>query len=162
MAIIKVRKLDKNYDVCRGNGNNDFLYDLDATVQLHVQRLRLWRGEWFLDTDDGMPWLQLLGKPNEQEIEFEFKKRLLETPGIAKITKYEHTHDTETREFLINYEYQTIFDDDYLAAQNADVDSAALFPWLANSSFDFKIRWGRVSGIWRLNESILNVSTFLG
>jgi hypothetical protein len=58
MATITVRALDENWDPLQGNGQANFLSDLDAMVQIIRSRLLLFQGEWFLDLLDGLPMFQ--------------------------------------------------------------------------------------------------------
>lgn len=55
MATITVRALDQNGDPLQGNGQNNFISDLQAVAQIIRTRLLLFQGEWFLDQNDGLP-----------------------------------------------------------------------------------------------------------
>jgi hypothetical protein len=58
-----------------------------AVAQAVRTRLLLWRGEWFLDTTDGTPWLQgILGHNTNYDLEIQ--QRILGTPGVTEIVSY--------------------------------------------------------------------------
>ena len=78
------RQLDANGDYQVGR----FLVNsADAVGQAVLTRLRLWMGEWFLDTTDGTPWLQgILGRNTNYD--FEIQQRILDTPGVTEIVSY--------------------------------------------------------------------------
>lgn len=68
MATITVRKLDPiTWEPQYGNGQNNFISDLDAVTQIIATRLRLFEGEWFLNLQDGLPLFQsILGSSGSQ------------------------------------------------------------------------------------------------
>lgn len=60
MATITVRRIDPvTFEPQYGNGQNDFISDLAAVVQIINTRLRLFQGEWFLDLSDGLPMFRI-------------------------------------------------------------------------------------------------------
>lgn len=78
------RQLDANGDYQLGA----FLANTPETVgQAVLTRLLLWRGEWFLDTADGTPYMQdILGHRTNYDLEIQ--TRILGTPGVVEITDY--------------------------------------------------------------------------
>ncbi len=81
---MKYRTLDSNGDYVVGQ----FLVNTPEAVAQAVQtRLLLWKGEWFLDTSDGTPWLQdILGHNTNYDLEIQ--ERILDTPGVNEIVSY--------------------------------------------------------------------------
>lgn len=66
----------------------------------HLQSsLRLFLGEWFLDTSKGVPWYSdILVKQQTFSVVREIlKKKILETPGIISITKFKFDFDSNSR-----------------------------------------------------------------
>lgn len=60
-----VRALDANGEPLWGNGQGNFLYDLDAVAQTIMTRLKSFQGEWWADLTDGLPLFQsILGSNN--------------------------------------------------------------------------------------------------
>lgn len=59
----------------------------EAVGQAVLTRLKLWRGEWFLDVTEGTPYLQdILGHNTNYDLEIQ--ARILGTPGVLEITDY--------------------------------------------------------------------------
>jgi hypothetical protein len=65
---ITVRQLDPvTWEPQNGNGQNNFISDLQAVAQIIATRLRLFEGEWFLNLSDGLPLFQsILGSSGSQ------------------------------------------------------------------------------------------------
>ena len=104
---MRVRKLDEAGDMTMGRGSSCFLADTpDAVAQNVVTRLALWRGSWFLDTTEGTSWLQeILGK--HEAVESVLRARILDTPGVTEISKFESILNPDTRTISISAEIET-------------------------------------------------------
>lgn len=78
------RQLDVNGDYQLSS----FLQNSPQTVgQAILTRLLLWRGEWFMNTGEGTPYLQdILGRNSNYNMEI--KARILETEGVIELTDY--------------------------------------------------------------------------
>jgi hypothetical protein len=62
---ISIRQLDSNHDPIYGNGQNNFINDIDAVAQIIQTSLLLFQGEWWADLGDGLPLFQsILGSNN--------------------------------------------------------------------------------------------------
>lgn len=60
-----------------------------AVAQVISTRLKLWLGEWFLDTTDGTPWMtQVLGERYNRSPDAAIKRRILGSPGVLSIISY--------------------------------------------------------------------------
>lgn len=99
---MKVRKISSSGDYQMGHGNADFLQDTpEAVAQNVMTRLALWRGRWFIDTQDGTPWLQqILGK--HEAVDVVLRSRILETPGVTAIDSFEAVLDPDTRRLTVS------------------------------------------------------------
>lgn len=106
---MKVRKLDDTGDMTMGGGSSCFLADTpDAVAQNVMTRLALWRGSWFLDTTEGTPWLQeILGK--HEAVESVLRSRILDTPGVTEIIRFESILNPDTRTINISVEIKTVY-----------------------------------------------------
>lgn len=72
----------------------------NEAIRQHLQcRLRLFLGEWFLDTTLGVPWFtQVLVKQQAFSVVRELlKKEILDTRGVISITKFEFDFDSVLR-----------------------------------------------------------------
>ena len=94
-----LRKLDSNGDMQFGNGNANFYKDqADAVAQNVYTRLKLWRSEWYLDTDEGTDWLgKCLGKNTIDSALLEIKQRILNTDGVESIVNLSASIEPSTR-----------------------------------------------------------------
>lgn len=114
MSTVRVRKLDANYDVVFGNGKLDYLEDLDAVVQMIRTKLLLFKGEWWENTDIGLPlWQSILGVPgagnNKQAVDALIQKRILETPYVTSMESMSSAYDAATRSYSISVTVNTAF-----------------------------------------------------
>jgi hypothetical protein len=119
---VRYRKLDANGDYSFGHGQADFYKDQPEAVGQAVKtRLWLFRGEWFLDLIEGMPWGgfplndfvvaqgQVLGAGTRLTRDVAVKMRVLETPGVVGISNYDSTIDSDARSFSVSMTIDTIY-----------------------------------------------------
>ncbi|AOY96842.1 hypothetical protein BKK79_36110 [Cupriavidus sp. USMAA2-4] len=107
---MRYRKLDADGDYVFGNQQADFYVNSpDAVAQAVVTRLRLWQGEWFLDTTAGTPWNQVLGKYAGGTYDATIRQRVLGTQGVQAITDYSSTVDSEARTLTVSVTINTIY-----------------------------------------------------
>lgn len=92
-------------------GQRAFLVDSpEAVGQAVLTRLRLARGEWFLDTTEGTPYQQeILGMGRVATYDAAIIERILGTPGVTELVSYSSNLDRRTRaatvEAVINTQY---------------------------------------------------------
>lgn len=55
---MRYRRIDENGDYVFGNGQYDFLIDIEAVPQAIKTKLRLYQGEWWEDLSEGLPFYQ--------------------------------------------------------------------------------------------------------
>lgn len=108
---MRVRKQDQNGDYVFGSGQEDFYKDSpDGVAQIVQTRLLLFRGEWFLDSQEGTPYLQgVIGKSDEQVRDDIIKQRVLNTEGVLRIVSYESNLDRENRKLSVSLTIDTIY-----------------------------------------------------
>lgn len=108
---MKYRKLDKNGDSCFGHGVDDYHIDsAEAVTQSVLTRLRLWRGEWYIDKLEGTPYLQeVLGKNTEASSVVALKRRILETEGVLRVLSISAQQDPDTRKATFEIVIDTKF-----------------------------------------------------
>ena len=98
------------------DGAGDLL--LDASKRLAVvrnadevavalrARFRLIRGEWFLDTQQGLPWIgAILGvkKPDMRIVRQILTDVIINTPGVATLDELTAVLDAETRNLAVTF-----------------------------------------------------------
>lgn len=73
-------------------------------------RQRLWiaimtnQGEWFLNSDFGVPWLELLGdKNNEEDIKQAILAELQKDDAVEEVANIQLNFDSQTRALTINF-----------------------------------------------------------
>lgn len=108
-----VRRLDGNHDMTFGHGIADMAVDSESCAQRVKTRLLLLQGEWFLDMDAGVPWIQQITvKPaNLPFAESVIKRTILETDGVSEIRKFGMALDRNTRKLTISATVATIYGD---------------------------------------------------
>lgn len=105
------RRLDRNGDFTLGHGLADYLRDTPETVgQAVATRLRLQAGEWFLDLQEGTPYVQgVYGRHTQASYDLVLKARILETRGVTAITAYESRFNAETRTLTVAVSIDTVY-----------------------------------------------------
>lgn len=85
----------------------------DAVAQGLRLRLQLFKGEWFLNLDEGVPYYEdVLGqKFDEKRIRAAFRPVILSTPGVVEIISLAVQFDGPTRDVTIAWEVRTEFGD---------------------------------------------------
>lgn len=108
---MRYRKQDQNGDYTFGNGQGDFFKDsVEAVAQAIKTRLLLWRGEWFLDNEEGTPYLQgVIGKHDQQTRNAVIRTRILNTEGVTGIEDYSSIIDPDTRKLNDSVLVDTIY-----------------------------------------------------
>ena len=108
---MRYRRLDEAGDMIFGGGQADMLRDSPAAVgQAALTRLRLWRGEWFVDTSEGTPWqTAALGMGKRKTIEPAVRARILGTEGVTGIESLELDINPDTRVAVISAAINTVY-----------------------------------------------------
>jgi hypothetical protein len=91
---MRVRALSPMGDYVFGQSQANFLVNSPAMVgQLVATTLKLWQGEWFLDTLYGTPWLQnILGVFGVKSVvDMLIQSVILAVPGVTSIVSYSST-----------------------------------------------------------------------
>lgn len=108
---MRYRKLDAAGDFVIGHGAADLWTDSPEGVAQAVKtRLLLFSGEWFLDVEEGTPWMtQVLGKHRPEDFDPLIRRRILETQGVRELVAYESVWDAETRRLTISATITTVY-----------------------------------------------------
>jgi hypothetical protein len=108
---MRYRRLDADHDMVFGNQQADYLRDVpDAVAQAVLTRLMLWKGEWFLDLEEGTPYkTRVLGKYTSNTRDPILRARILQTQGVKGIAAYASQFSGDTRSFQAQATIDTVF-----------------------------------------------------
>ena len=83
----------------------------EAVAQGIRIRLQMFKGEWFLDLDTGVPyWDDLLGaKYNEVRARAAFRDAIVSAPGVDELITLKVTFDGATRTLAVSWEVRCAF-----------------------------------------------------
>lgn len=94
---------------------------IDAVRQGIQVRLRMIRGEWFLNLDEGVAWLDndvvapdeaILGNLfSDALLRAEARKAILKTPGVDTINSLQSSFDPTTRAGSVTFDVTAVFGD---------------------------------------------------
>jgi hypothetical protein len=117
---LRYRKLSNTDDYVFGNGQLDFYRDVpEAVAQAAKTRLLLWLGEWFLNLEEGTPYLLgILGKYSKETADATIQDRVEGTQGFVNIEEYESAVDQETRAMFVSMLINTIYGPTVLQVEN--------------------------------------------
>ena len=105
----------RSFDVNGDYAINHFIEGTPATAQAVTTRLRLFKGEWFLNLNSGVPWYQeVLIKPARlAHINTLIRNVILQTEGVAKLLKFELTFERDIRKLRVAFSATTIWGDEF-------------------------------------------------
>lgn len=108
---IRVRRLDRQHDMTFGRGLANVAEEEEAVAQRVKTRLYTLKGEWFLDTDAGVPYLQEIAtKPVKQaEADAILKTTVLKTEGVEEIVEWASVLDRAQRRLKISCVVRNIY-----------------------------------------------------
>lgn len=82
----------------------------DNVEQRLYIKLRTFKGEWYLNEEYGVPWMEeVLGiKVRKSTVDMIIQKAILEETGVERITHFSSTmSDSKTREYSCNFSVRT-------------------------------------------------------
>jgi len=91
------------------NGTVVLTVGLEAIRQNLLQRLRVFRGEWFLDNTIGLPYFQqiLVKNPDQAKIDALLINQILSTPGVIQLVSFSSIANFTNRTLQIAFEVIT-------------------------------------------------------
>lgn len=93
----------------------------DLARQWVQVRLKTLLGSWFLDTTQGIDWIDLLSRRNTRaEIDSIVKKTIIETQYISEITSFSGEINNFTRKYSISFT-ATVEDGEILTIDNLEI-----------------------------------------
>ena len=91
--------------------NNDLILidNAERVAQQVLITLRFWLGEWFLDTREGVPYLEyvLVKNPNMSHIRQILTEKIQSVEGVKRIISLDFDFRRVTRELYVDFEVDT-------------------------------------------------------
>lgn len=109
MGIARDIRLDENGDLDISTGDLGLVEDAQAIIQRIPQALKLFLGEWYLDTTQGTPWFQdvLVKNPNPDIIRSVIRNRILSVAGVKDVVSMILSYVGQTRKLTAAYQAET-------------------------------------------------------
>lgn len=108
------------WDLHLTDGQITFPPDQVAAIVQHIRtRLEFFRGEWFLDLREGLPYYQeiLVKNPALGRVRALFRATIMETPGVVLVDRLDLSLNRSTRVLTVNFR-ATLVDGTIIDAAN--------------------------------------------
>lgn len=131
---MKYRMLDQNDDYTFGR-RDEFYTGVEAVAQAVKTRLRLLKGEWWENTEDGTPLFEevegrfLMSVGDISQVDLVFAERITGTQGVAEILSFESELNPHTRTYSASVTIDTVYGEKfqvYVSGANGGVVGVAL------------------------------------
>ena len=98
-----------SWDLAIDDGDLILTDGAERIAQQILITLRFWYGEWFLDTEDGTPYLEyiLVKNPNISHIKQILSERILSVEGVSNLESLEVNYNPQERYLLVEYSATT-------------------------------------------------------
>lgn len=107
---MRVRSIDSNSDWTFGKGRANYVSERNAIAQSVRTRLRAFQNDYYLDTENGIPWIQLLGNlGTERRILRAVERTALQTEGVLRITRLEIVRRDGRQGVTIRIDYDDVY-----------------------------------------------------
>lgn len=104
---MRYRQMTPDGDYVFGYGTNFLTNTPEAVAQAVLTRLRLYAGEWFLDTREGLDLDHVLGYGTQTTRDREVQQRILGTAGVTGIAAY--SSEVSGRGFSVSATIDTLY-----------------------------------------------------
>ena len=96
-------------DLVLHDGDVLLIDNAERVAQQILITLRFWLGEWFLDTKDGIPYLEyvLVKLPNLLHIRQIFTEAMEKVDGVKRVEEMNLAFDVKNRSLRVDYEAST-------------------------------------------------------
>ena len=96
-------------DLVLREGDVLLIDNAERVAQQILITLRFWLGEWFLDTKDGIPYLEyvLVKSPNLLHIRQIFTEAMEKVDGVKRVEEMNLAFDVKNRSLRVDYEAST-------------------------------------------------------
>lgn len=107
---------DKNQDILFNNSKHVILADKTEDVKQRIfLKLDLIKGEWFLDRQEGFPWLEIFSLTGEEQlkkVKEEVKKVLLNDKAVKEIIELNVRRENNEK-LIVNFSVKTTIDNEF-------------------------------------------------
>ena len=96
-------------DLVIKNNDSILIDNAERVAQQVLITLRFWLGEWFLDTREGVPYLEyiLVKNPNMSHIRQILTEKIQSVEGVKSIVSLDFDFRRVTRELYVDFEVDT-------------------------------------------------------
>lgn len=96
-------------DLALRDGDVLLIDNVERVAQQILITLRFWLGEWFLDVQDGIPYLDyvLVKSPNLLHIRQVFTEAIEKIEGVQRVEEMKFAFDVKNRSLRVDYEVST-------------------------------------------------------
>lgn len=96
-------------DLALRDGDVLLIDNAERVAQQILITLRFWLGEWFLDVQDGIPYLEyvLVKSPNLLHIRQVFTEAIEKIEGVQRVEEMKFAFDVKNRSLRVDYEVST-------------------------------------------------------
>jgi len=100
-----------SHDIAIEDNTFSFVEGADRVGQQIKIRILWFLGEWFLDTNRGVPWFEeiFVKNPDIAEIEAQLKVEIATVPNVKEITQWSSDLDVKTRTYTVRSRVDTEF-----------------------------------------------------
>lgn len=107
---MRVRRNDKDNDWTFGRGRASYAASSESVAQRVKTRLQCFFKDWFLNLDNGLPWMARVEKPVDLvRVEADVKRCILETPGVDALLSFDMVLDPDTRHTVITVTVRDVY-----------------------------------------------------
>lgn len=101
----------KTWDLDIIDGDAMLIDNAERVSQQIGITLRFWLGEWFLNTTDGMPYLEyiLVKNPNMNHVRQVISDAIRSVEGVDRIDSLVLDYDSKNRQLYVTYEVHTTY-----------------------------------------------------
>ena len=102
--------LDENHDLIIDNFDLQLTNDSQIVAQRIKQELLTLKGEWFLDSELGIPYMDILGSKNQLETaKAALTRHIMQVEGVKEIIAFDMLEDRDQRLAGFRIEIRDIF-----------------------------------------------------
>lgn len=112
---MRYRRIDENGDYTFGNGQYDFLVDIEAIPQAIKTKLNLFQGEWWEDLSEGLPFYQdvagqFIRNDEDKDIVTRlYCNRISDVEEVNSFLSLNAEFDNENRKYSLVADVDTIY-----------------------------------------------------